>query len=342
MNIKATLFLFLTLICTTSVFGQFNTVVFGSEKPVETRDTVEVQKTSAQEPGYLEGQGIAVDIFDDRDMPIFVNPTDSLLLCLLSERTEVCLPLDFLRKTSGYGTRQDPIYKCTRFHDGIDLRCNMGYVYSMMPGVVKKVVYSGKGYGNHVIISHGDIDCLYGHLHLVTVREGDLIPAGYVVAVSGNTGKSTGPHLHVRLSYRGKSIDPEPFIRYLNRYIATLQDKIDMLQTGTTGSLTMTNLYRVMERYDIQHKQVVMAQALLETGYFTSRVCRENNNLFGLRRPSDGSYYSFARWEDSVKAYKDYVQYKYQGGDYYDFLTRIGYAEDREYVMKVRNIARAL
>ena len=86
----------------------------------------------------------------------------------------------------------------------------------------------------------------------------------------------------------------------------------------------------------------VAAQALLETGYFTSRVCLENNNLFGLRRPSNGSYYAFNSWEESVKAYKDYVQYKYKGGNYYDFLNRIGYAENQTYLIKVGKIVSSL
>lgn len=85
-----------------------------------------------------------------------------------------------------------------------------------------------------------------------------------------------------------------------------------------------------------------IAQSLLETGYYTSRVCLEKNNLFGLRRPKDGSNYEFDNWEESVKAYRHYVQYKYKGGDYYQFLQRIGYAEDPDYVAKVRQIARTL
>ena len=85
-----------------------------------------------------------------------------------------------------------------------------------------------------------------------------------------------------------------------------------------------------------------MAQCILETGYMSSHVCTEYNNLFGLRRPSDGSYYHFDRWEESVKAYRDYVQYKYKGGDYYAFLRNIGYASDPYYVLRVREIAKNL
>ena len=66
------------------------------------------------------------------------------------------------------------------------------------------------------------------------------------------------------------------------------------------------------------------------------------NNLFGLRSPADGSYYNFDTWEESVKAYRDYVQYKYRSGNYYTFLNRIGYAENRTYTLKLRKIVGSL
>lgn len=104
--------------------------------------------------------------------------------------------------------------------------------------------------------------------------------------------------------------------------------------------LTLQNLLAVLDEYGVKHKEVVAAQAILETGHFTSELCLNAHNLFGLRHPSDGSYYTFDNWEQSVKAYRDDVQYKYQGGDYYAFLSRIGYAQDRRYTVKVRRIER--
>lgn len=106
--------------------------------------------------------------------------------------------------------------------------------------------------------------------------------------------------------------------------------------------LNIDNLIAVLEKYNVKEKKIVLAQALLETGYFSSQLCMESHNLFGLRHPSDGSYYTFNNWEESVKAYVDDVQYKYNGGDYYSFLKRIGYAEDRNYTAKVRKIAKRL
>ena len=105
------------------------------------------------------------------------------------------------------------------------------------------------------------------------------------------------------------------------------------------AELNIDNLLSVLEKYNVKEKKIVLAQALLETGYFSSPLCMECHNLFGLRHPSDGSYYTFNNWEESVKAYLDDVQYKYNGGNYYAFLKRIGYAEDRNYTSKVRKIA---
>jgi|GEM_PF-427404 len=126
---------------------------------------------------------------------------------------------DFISVTSGYGIRQDPFKKCSAFHDGVDLECNMNHVYSMLPGRVQKVVYSKKSYGNHIVLDYGHIQCLYGHLAAITVREGDEVYAGTIVGISGNTGKSTGPHLHIKITANGKSLNPTPFIAYLNKYI---------------------------------------------------------------------------------------------------------------------------
>ena len=108
------------------------------------------------------------------------------------------------------------------------------------------------------------------------------------------------------------------------------------------SNLTIENLYKVLDKYEVKFQKIVMAQALLETGRFTCPLCLQNHNLFGLRHPSDGSYYVFNSWEESVKAYKDDVQYKYDGGDYYAFLNRIGYAQDPKYTNKVMRIANGL
>ena len=347
---KRTVFLaFLTLkLSVLPVLAQFYTISADTahlsrpSEQTEEQMMEEMASEPAEEELFSPTSGLKVSI--EKDVPVFVTVKDSIMAGLLHDRLNVCLPLDFLKVNSKYGYRQDPVLKCTKFHDGIDLKCSYDYVYSMLPATVKEVHHGNKGYGNYVILDYGIMECLYGHLSAIVVEEGEIIPAGSVVAISGNTGKSTGPHLHIRLRKNGKSVDPKPFISFLNDYIIRLQDKIAYVRDGIKPQqeLNIQNLVTEMDRCGITNQRYVVAQALLETGYFTSRVCLECNNLFGLRRPSDGSYYEFDRWEESVKAYKDYVQYKYKGGDYLLFLKRIGYAEDPDYIVKVHQIAKTL
>jgi hypothetical protein len=311
-------------------------------RQIVTRQNVDSTDTKQPDLTFQTGHGLEITI--ERDVPLFVNVKDSLLFNLISQRMNVCLPLDFLKLNSAFGYRIDPVKRCTAFHDGIDLQCNHARVYAMLPGIIKEVHFSNKGYGNYIVLEHGIFECLYGHLDQITVRTGEAISAGTIVGISGNTGKSTGPHLHIRIRKGGKSVDPNIFVDYLNGYITQLQDKMAYVKFGTKPDkeLNIENLMATLKQYDVKFPQIVAAQALLETGYFTSRVCLENNNLFGLRRPSNGSYYTFNSWEESVKAYKDYVQYKYRGGNYYDFLNRIGYAEDGSYISKVMSLERSL
>lgn len=98
-------------------------------------------------------------------------------------------------------------------------------------------------------------------------------------------------------------------------------------------------LIEALDYYGIQFPQIVYAQALLETGHFKSKVCKEYNNLFGLYNSRTRSYYKFDNWWDSVIAYRDKVQYKYKGNtDYYTFLVKLPYATDPNYISKVKQL----
>lgn len=105
-----------------------------------------------------------------------------------------------------------------------------------------------------------------------------------------------------------------------------------------SDTITVEGLYKACEYYEIQQPDIVVAQAILETGFFKSDLCLKQHNLFGLFNSRTMDFYSFDHWTESVKAYRDKVQYRYQDGDYYDWLERIGYAEDSLYVSKLKNI----
>lgn len=104
----------------------------------------------------------------------------------------------------------------------------------------------------------------------------------------------------------------------------------------------MRNLLAVMEEVGVTNQIIVLAQSLLETGFFTSNVCKTHNNLFGLYDSRNKCYYSFERWEDSVVGYRKFIQYRYKSGNYFAFLKRIGYAEDPQYISKVGKITKKL
>lgn len=102
--------------------------------------------------------------------------------------------------------------------------------------------------------------------------------------------------------------------------------------------LTIPNLYKEIIRNRILYPKIVLAQAILETGWFRSSVCRNKHNLFGLTNPHTGKYYEFNHWTESVRAYYIKVQYKYKGGNYLLWLDEIGYAEDPNYIISIISI----
>jgi len=106
--------------------------------------------------------------------------------------------------------------------------------------------------------------------------------------------------------------------------------------------LTIPNLYAEIIRNGIRHPKIVLAQAILETGWFTSPVCRNKHNLFGLTNPRTGKYFEFDHWTESVRAYYTKVQYKFKGGNYLLWLRKIGYAEDPRYVRSVIRVLKML
>lgn len=339
-----------------SVFGlpvpSFLTAKLGNKPPTSNNAQGKVLEKGEKSPGKITRNNRKTTVLP------FLSASDSLLLSLLEKRLNICMPLDYITITSHYGYRQDPFTKCQRFHDGIDLRCGNGLVYSMLPGRVAAVHHGDTGYGNYVILDHGSLRCLYGHLREIYAKEGSEVQAGAVVGLVGSTGRSTGPHLHIQLQRLSannswSSVDPMPFIQALNQQVKTFNDRLAEISdkdspiynneksNSNSNELTIENLYAALKKHGIKYPKIVLAQAILETGRFRSRVCNENNNLFGLRH-SNG-YYVFDHWEESVIAYKNKVQYKHRDNEnYYAFLKRIGYSTSKDYVRRVREIVSQL
>ena len=117
---------------------------------------------------------------------------------------------DFVRVSSPYGWREHPTEKQMLFHEGIDISANIGTeVYSTAQGRVVKVMYSKYGYGNRIVIKHAyGFETLYAHLSIIKVKKGQWIKKNQLIGNVGDTGRSTGPHLHYEIHKYGETRDP--------------------------------------------------------------------------------------------------------------------------------------
>ena len=137
-------------------------------------------------------------------------------LCKNNDEMLKCIPAiqpvsnkNLKQTASGYGYRIDPIYKTTKFHSGMDFSANIGTpVYATGDGRVVKVGWES-GYGKLIKIDHGfGYMTWYAHLNDYNVRVGQKVVRGEVIGKVGNTGKSTGPHLHYEVHVKGKVVNP--------------------------------------------------------------------------------------------------------------------------------------
>lgn len=114
---------------------------------------------------------------------------------------------------SGFGYRLHPIYKTRMMHSGLDFTANIGTpIYATGDGIVGGINSAGAGYGRHVLINHGfGYQTLYGHMSKVLVKRGQKIKRGELIGLVGNSGISTGPHLHYEVVKNGRKINPINF-----------------------------------------------------------------------------------------------------------------------------------
>jgi len=119
---------------------------------------------------------------------------------------------DLARMASGFGWRIDPIYHTQRFHKGMDFVAPTGTeIFATGDGTISRAGWE-QGYGNCVKINHGfGYETLYAHMSKIKVRIGQRIKRGDVIGLVGNTGKSTAPHLHYEVHYKGQIMNPQNY-----------------------------------------------------------------------------------------------------------------------------------
>jgi murein DD-endopeptidase MepM/ murein hydrolase activator NlpD len=123
-------------------------------------------------------------------------------------------PVDVPYRSSSYGWRHDPILGIRAFHNGLDFSAAHGEPIRATADGRVKTVGSGPDYGKFVVIDHGDrLETRYAHASKIFVKEGDLVQREDVIALVGNTGRSTGPHLHYEIRYKNRSLDPRQYLK---------------------------------------------------------------------------------------------------------------------------------
>ena len=162
------------------------------------------------------------------------KPVDSIQANLLQQETDsvdnkqkqwissypsITYPLKSIKVTSPYGYRRDPITGKQSWHNGLDLRAKNEPAYAMMDGIVEKIGYDNRS-GNYVTLRHGNFYISYCHLSSIIVRKGEYVYPGIIVGVTGNTGRSTGNHLHLTCKKDGKSFNPAILLNLIEKSFA--------------------------------------------------------------------------------------------------------------------------
>ena len=207
-----------------------------------------------------EAQKYATDLYEEcePEPDIFTEGWDSdLVNCykdanvpnskVLDVRHYV-MPIKGNYVTSRYGYRP----QFGRTHKGVDLRSAIGdTIYSAFSGRVRLTRFDRGGYGFYVIVRHDNgLETIYGHLSRFLVKPDQYVKAGQPIALSGNTGRSTGPHLHFETRFMGYAINPEAIFDFANR--CTHTDSY----TFSKSTYTKSRDYAPSKRYNQAKKSV--------------------------------------------------------------------------------------
>ncbi len=197
---------------------------FPTPENVPIPDTVNVYRAMLNdESDDLMENHPAEDIYNEVWNSSTVNPYHISQSKLPDTYTVDCsnfhMPLDMsiARISSKYGPRRH------RFHHGVDIAIPTGSdIYSAFDGEVRIAKYNRGGYGYYVVVRHDNgLETVYGHLSLILCSVNQRVKAGDLIGLSGNTGRSTGPHLHFETRFIGNTFNPANMISFSQRRVYT-------------------------------------------------------------------------------------------------------------------------
>ena len=176
-------------------------------------------------------------------------------------------PIEEGAVTSPYGPRKG------RFHYGIDLRVRVGQsIYSAFDGKVRVTGYDKYGYGYYVVVRHNNgLETLYGHLSSIKVSANDDVSAGDLIGLGGNTGRSTGAHLHFEFRYLGNAINPVKLVDFEEKMLLANEYMI-------CKKTTFTELLSFQQaKYHYVKSGETLSSIAKRYGTTVSRLCQLNN-----------------------------------------------------------------
>lgn len=274
----------------------------------------------------------------------------------------VSYPLRSITVNSKYGNRKDPFSGKLTLHGGLDLAARNEDVMAMFDGEVLSVGNDGRS-GNYIIIRHGKYTISYCHLSRVTSAVGKKVYAGEVVGITGNTGRSSGPHLHITAKESGHRVNPYDILLYIRdvrkEAYRALGGTLDITMSPTDFIDTYAP-YAVAEQREFGiPASVTLVQMALESHWGQSDLARNGNNYFGIKAyPSwikEGRPCSFHDDDNKGEAFCNYSNAyesirhhslqlmsdryarcrRYGAQDYHHWLMEIkaaGYATRKDYV----------
>ena len=285
----------------------------------------------------------------------------------LSRFLSVSYPLKTISVTSRYGSRKDPFTGKKAFHNGIDLKARYDTVYAMFDGVVQDIGSDGRS-GHYFRIRHGLYTISYCHLSRRFINAGDSVFAGMMIGVSGGTGRSTAPHLHLVVKKSDKLVNPDILLRFITRTRSEAMRYLGITDNVSTAFVSPDEFFTHYSLLAMDHQRrygipssVTLSQMAHETNMGTHILCRKGKNFFGIKctrqwlaqgRPfschdddrKGEKFCNYSTVEESFehhsrilmsKTYKEC--HKYKATDYHNWLMgirRAGYATDPRYVRK--------
>lgn len=240
------------------------------QAPVDRRakrlDSIEVKALTERENTHTPAAQIYGDEWDNRYAHRATELPDSFVINL----RHFCMPTPSRVITSDFGSRWG------RQHKGLDIKVYIGdTIRSAFSGKVRIVRYEAKGYGNYIVIRHPNgLETIYGHLSKHLVTENQVVRAGEPIGLGGNTGRSTGSHLHFETRLCGVALNPALFFDFRNQDITGdnyifLKDRYESdsqlatLERGKVngGSYTRDQVYGEVGRYNEKAEEAATQNA---------------------------------------------------------------------------------